>query len=470
MRWIHVCALLLTAAGLSGRAMSIVYEAKVRHARWLIGARVVVDLRLKNDGTGVFETPDPRYRTSPEPHFELTGPDRKKQAFQPNARATDADEGRAPTMLKVAPGKEWKSDLVLSQFADLSAPGRYVLHSWINAPGGRIDSPASEFEIVQPGTRDLAAELSIGEDNSRFVACVELMDGGHVASSILTERDPSNAELHAFERQDRGEGDPESSAILAPYSNYSVGLSAFRYIITESHHKVIVSHNLRPARVTAFRGEVVSSVLQPVATQGALYLAATRENEVLVNRFAATDGTLDAGPVWTVEKLSRPPVAAAMTVSPAASGSTLLIMVAWPAGTSTQVRLLTVSPQGKLIARADHTIPDGVPMPYAAAGWPSATLLVQKGNEARAVEVKLDGTVRSSNTVANVTDARIEYFDGRRGIVVRGGGKVMRIGDDGGVAPVHAAVPTTGPFTILPGRTHWYAVWPDKGKLAIAAI
>jgi len=47
---------------------------------------------------------------------------------------------------------------------------------------------------------------------------------------------------------------------------------------------------------------------------------------------------------------------------------------------------------------------------------------------------------------------------------------VIRIDDSGGVAQVHAAVPGSGPLAILPGRSHWYAVWPDKGKLAISAI
>lgn len=194
----------LLGLGLSGSAMSIVYEAKVRQARWVAGARVVVDLHLRNSGSTAFETPDPQYRTSPSPQFELIGPDGKKQAFRPSARATERDQGKAPTMLKLAPGQEWEGDLVLGQFADLSVSGHYVLHSWIDAPGGRIESKPSEFDIGSAGTRDLTAEMSVGEDNSRVVECVELMDGGHVVSSMLDERDPSNAELHPFNRLDRG--------------------------------------------------------------------------------------------------------------------------------------------------------------------------------------------------------------------------------------------------------------------------
>jgi hypothetical protein len=469
--------------------MSIIYEAKVRQTRWLAGSRVVVDLHIRNSGSAPFETPDPRYRTSSQPHFELAGPGNHKQQFRPDSRATDWDRGQPPKTLRLAPGQEWKGDLVLSLYADLSAPGHYTLNSWIETPDGRLDSPPSEFEIVQPATRDLVSETSVGEDNSRVVECVELLDGGHVASSLLDERDAANAELQPFEREDRGDADPESTAILAPYSNYSVGLSAVRFIVTESHHKLLVSHNLRPARITAFDGAVISRSIQPVATHAGLYLAALKDADLLLTRFTATDDTLAVGPVWTVEKLKLPPTAAALTVSPSAAGNTLLFVLAWPSGKATQVRFLTVSPQGKVIARADQSIPDALPLAWATAGWSTtgelrATVLVHKGPEIRAVEFRLrpdlslegDPKLSQPALLSQLPqDVRLSYFEAAPGrmarmILLRGGGKVALISSTGTAANPTSQVPASGPLAILPGEIRWYAAWPNKGALTIQPL
>jgi hypothetical protein len=471
----------------SGKAMAITYEAKIRQMRWVVGAQVVLDLEVRNGSTAAFEMPDLMYRTSSEPIFELQGPGGKKQAFRPNSRATEKERSQKPPLVRIAPGEHWEGDLTVSRYVDLSEPGHYTLLSSIAGPGGRIEAPPVEFDMVRASTRDMTAESSAGEDGSRIVECVELLDGGQVVSSLMTETDPGNAELLPLNRRDRGEADPDSTAVFAPYSNYSVGMSAVRFIVTESHHKVLVSHNLRPARITAFGGSAVSHPLQPVATHAGLYLAAVKDSELALTRFTATDTTLDAGPVWTVEKLKAPPAAAAMTVSPAAAGSTLLFVMAVASGGGTQVRLLTVSPQGKVIARAEHHVGEGSPLGYAAAGWSTsgelrATVLVQKDGEARAVEFRMrpdlsvEGEARVSRGVAFASgDARVAYFEAMPGqmsrmVLVRTAGRVVVIGADGSAVAAKSAVPGSGPVAVLPGRSHWYAVWPDKGKLAVGVL
>jgi hypothetical protein len=473
--------------------MPVIYAAQVRQPRWIAGAQVVADLRIENNAATPFETPDPMYRTSSQPHFELTGPDGRKQEFQPDSQATDWDRAQQPTMLRLAPGEHWEGDLVLSRYADLESAGRYTLRSWIDYQGSRLESPPSQFEIVPARTLDLAAETSLGEDNTRVVECIELLEGGLVASSILRERDPRNAELLPFQRIERGATDPSATAILAPYSNSSVGLSALRWIVAESHHTLVVGHNLSDARRSAFGGAELSRVLPPVAAESGLYLAGVRGVDLLLTRITGSEDGVEAGPVWTVEKLAAPPDAAALTLSPAGAGNILLFVLAWKRNKATEVRLLTVSPAGKVIARADHTLPDVFPLGPAAAAWSTtghlrASLLVRSAAEEiqiRAEELPLrpdlmlDGASRASEPVpldSPLHDARLSYFEtvpgqlSRVALLRASGGQTWVIPADGSPRPPQTAIPSAGPVALLPGLMHWYAVWPANGLLSIAPL
>ena len=143
--------------------MSITYEAKSRQLRWLAGSGVVIDLRIENKSAAPFDFPDPMYRTSAQPHFELSGPGGRKQEFRPDSLATDGDRRRPPTLVRIAPGGDWEGDLTVTLFADLHSPGHYILRSWIDNSGTRIDSPSTEFDVVSAATRDLVTEMSVAE-------------------------------------------------------------------------------------------------------------------------------------------------------------------------------------------------------------------------------------------------------------------------------------------------------------------
>ena len=391
-----------------GKTMAVTYEVKSRQARWIAGARVVLDLRIENNSAEEFETYDPMYRTSPQPHFELAAPDGSKQEFRPDSQAIDWDRGRPPTLLRLAPGQHWEGDFVLSNYTDLQRLGRYTLRSWIDQKGTRIESPVAEFEIVRADTLDLVTENSLGEEGSIVVECVELLDGGRVASSILDERDPRNAELGPFDRIERGETEPDATALLAPFSNFSVQLSALRWIVAERDHKLIVGHNLNPARLTAFGGAELSRFMAPVATKAGLYVPGVRGQELVLTRITGSESGTEGGPVWTIEKLKTLPPAAALTVSSQAAGNVLLFVLARDGDKGIQVQFLMVSPDGRVTARAEDTIADFRLrlLGPAAVGWSThgelrATLLVRsaaKATEIRAAEVRLlpDLTMRGA--------------------------------------------------------------------------
>jgi hypothetical protein len=476
-----------------GKEMSITYEAKVRQTRWLAGSRVVLELRIENHGSGAFETPDPMYRTSAQPHFELTGPGGSRQEFRPDSRATEWDEGQPPAMVKLAPGQQWEGDMLLSSYAKLETPGRYTLRSWIENNGTRIEAAPSEFEIAAVATRDLAAETSLGENNTAAAECLELMEGGEVASSILRESDSRNAELIAFSRIERGATAPEATTILAPYSNFSVALSAVRWVVSVQNRKVTVGHNSTSKRITAFGGAEAGMVLAPVATKAGLYLAGIRGSELVLERISADEKTVEPGAVWTLEKFPAAPAAAAMTVSPEPAGSTLLFVLAWTAGDDTRVQFLTVSPGGKVLTRAVHSVSGVRPLGPAAAGWSTggevrASLLVRsaaRATEVRVVELKaspalaVDGTPRLSEPVRldyPLQDARLAYFEQNAGQLSRiaalrtTGGKTWILTGDGVPREPRTAIPGTGPLALLPGEIYWYAVWPEGGKLRIGAL
>ncbi len=473
--------------------MPITYEAKSRQDRWISGSGVTIDLRVDNHTAAPFEMPDPMYRTSTQPRFELTSPGGGRKEFSPNSLATDWDRRQPPSTVRVAPGGHWEGDLSLALFADVGEPGRYRLRSWIESQGARIESAPVEFEVIRPATRDLAAETSAAEPNLTVVDCVELLDGGIVAASNLAEEDARNAELLPFERMERGATDPEADAIFAPYSNFSVGMTGLRWIVAAKQRRLVVGHNLHPGRVQAFEGAPLSLILPPVATEAGLYVAGVRGGELVLSRVTGSESGIAAGPVWVVEKLASAPVSAALTLSPQAAGNTLLFMLAWNLETETRVQFLTVNPAGKVLARAEHKIHGVRPLGPAAAGWSTAgevraSLLVRNANvatELRAAEIHLspvlaiDGAARFSEPVRlefPLEDARFSYFESQPGrlsrmIVIRtSGDKVWVISSGEAPRAPRRRLPARGPLAILPGQAHWYAVWPDAGKLAIAPL
>jgi hypothetical protein len=475
-----------------GKAMSVTYQAKVREPRWVAGARVVVDLKIENNGDTPFETPDPMYRTSAQPHFEVTTPDGRKQAFTPDSKATEWDRAQPPTLVRLAPGAHWEGDLALSTYVNLDTPGQYTLRSWIENQGSRIESDPSSFQITGNGTRSLVMETSLDENRSAVVEAVELMDDGRVASSILNEQDPRNAELLPFNRIERGSTEPDAEAIFAPYSNFSVGLSSLRWVIVEKKRQVIIGHNLNAARRTLFGGAELSRILPPVATSMGLYVSGVRNNDLVLTRVTGSERGIQEGTVWTIGNVPSLPVASTLTLSPAAEGNVLLFVLAWSANQGTRLQLLKVSSEGKVLARGDHMLRDLLPLGPAAAGWSSGkdirvSLLVSnatKATEIRATELRvssdmtLEGSPRFSDTIqlsSPAQDTRIAYFEAGSGqlsrmILVRSAGATRVISSEGMVRAPRTAVPVTGPLTILPGQVHWYGVWPQNGLLTIGPL
>lgn len=501
--WIPIFGLVLTGrpqaceqgtAASKGKPMSVTYQATPRQNRWIAGARVVLDLQIENNGSEPFETYDPMYRTSPQPHFEVTGPDGRKQEFQPDSQALDWDRGRSPTMVRLAPGHDWAGDFPLSVYANLNRPGRYTLRTWIEQPRGpRIESPVAEFEILRANTVDLTTETSIGEEGNRVVECVELLAGGVVTSSILQERDPSNAELGPFNRLERGETDPSATAVLAPFSNFSVGLSSLRWIVAEKNHKLIIGHSLQPTRLLGFGGGDLSRILPPVATEAGLYVAAVRGLDLVLTRVTGSESGLAEGPEWSVEKLEVVPTATSLTVSSPAAGSVLLFVLAWDMGKATRVQFLTVDREGKVITRIEHTIADWQPLGPAAVGWAAggetrASLLLRnpvKQGEIRAGEVQLlpNLSLREAPRVSDpvlldspIHDVRLEYFEsmaghlGRMVLIRTASGRVWIIPSTGTIRAPKTKIPGSGPLAILPGQRHWYAAWPENGILSIGPL
>lgn len=471
--------------------MPVTYEVRLSQPRWIAGSGVEVELRMHNGSAEAFETPDPLYRNSPEPHFALTGPDGDTQEFRPNTAAEGWDGTEPVTLVHLAPGEDWEGGFTLSSYVGLGGPGRYTLRSWIEHASGRIESPPAEFEILPAETLDLTAETSRGPANGVSMEAVELLAGGLAASSILFEDDASNAETMPLERVERGPADPNASAILAPYSNFAVGLSAIRWILTTGGGRLTVGHNLTKQRIQAFGGAELSRIFPPVATEAGLYIAAVRGPELVLAQFPPVEEGIEEGPVRTIERLESTPDAAALTVSPAGTGNRLLLVMAWDDNGGTRLRFRILSPDGELMASAEQTVPDVHPAGTAAAGWSTtgemrASLLVRgdSANQVRTLEFALDPELmldRAPQTGEPVRlgsamrDAQMQYFEAmpgglRRIAVVRDADSVWVIPQEGEARPPESPVPVAGPLTILPGETYWYAVWPGEAALNIGPL
>jgi hypothetical protein len=471
--------------------MSVTYEAKTRQVRYLAGMRVVVDLRIENRGTTAVEMPDPTYPTSPQPRFELSGPGGQKHEFRPNSVAREGPQ--AVTLLRVEPGETWTGDLLLSSYASVEATGKYTLRSWLEVGGVSVESPACQFEIEGAGTEGLATETSLGEGNSTVAACVELLAGGRMATSLLREEDQAHGEVYPLNRINRGATAAEASRVLAPYSKFAIGLTALRWNVAESDGKVVVSHSLNAKRVTAFNGAEVERVLPPVATEAGLHVAAVRASELVLQAFQGSRESLEAGAAVTVEKLKSAPAAAAMTISPMGTRDALWFVLAWGEGSGTRVEYLKADIGGKILARVERTLENVRPLGPAAAGWSTAgelraALLVRnaaKATEVRVVEVSLHADLSPAAEPlmsgamlfdAELYDARLLYFESspgslkRMGLVRTAGGKMWAVPMDGEPRNPLSAVPSAGPVAILPGALHWYVVWPENGLLTIGVL
>jgi len=471
--------------------MSITYQATPRRNLWVVGAHVVLDLRIENAGKAPFTTPDPAHRNSPQPVFEITPPGGTPVGVRPDARAGEWDAGREVTMLRVAPGETWEGDVDLSLLLPLEQPGSYTLRSWLETEGGRIESPDSGFEITAAAVLDLAAETGTAPDGLQVVECVQLLKGGLVVSTILEEADPANAELLPLDRIERGQAAPGAAGLLAPYSNFPVGLSEVRWILTVNGKGAVTAGcNVGGDSVPLFDGGAPDLVLPPLGTGNGLLVPAMFGPELrLASIQAGADGA-HPGPVRTVDRFEAAPAAGTATLSPVAAGDQVLVVLLWAMEQGTRIRFLTTDAAGKKLAEGERFLDGWQPLGAGAAGWGRdgdirasfGAVSMADPSEHRVFEVRLrpDLTAREAPRPGDIlegsapfADVHLAYFEGGDGGLHRAGlvrfqdGSASALDADGGLRPTAARVPPQGPVALLPGASLWYVAFSTQDGIGI---
>lgn len=316
--------------------MSISYQAESRQKSWIAGSRVVLDLKIANNGAAAIEVPDPAYRNSPQPVFELTRPDASKLEFRPSQRARENDANMPVQMVRIDPGQSWESDLSLSLFASIEAPGEYAVRSWIELNGSRWESAPSRFEIVESPVSGLATETGLSPEGSAVVECVQLLRNGMAASTILDEEDSKHGELAPLHRISRGSAKPDST-ILGAYSNLTVGLSPIRWVLTEADGVVTAGHNLTATGVSVFGKSRAARVFRPLWSKAGLFVPAILDSHLTVAQVTATHSSVAAGEVWKVLALDTEPDGGASTLAPESAGSNMLVALVWSGAKESQI-------------------------------------------------------------------------------------------------------------------------------------
>lgn len=466
--------------------MSISYQAESRQKSWIAGSRVVLDLKIANNGATAIEVPDPAYRNSPQPVFELTRPDASRLEFRPSQRAREGDGNMPVQMVRIEPGQSWESDLALSLFASIEAPGAYVVRSWIELNGSRWESAPSRFEVVESPVSSLATETSLSPEGSAVVECVQLLRNGMAASTILDEEDSKHGELAPLHRIGRGSAKPDST-ILGAYSNITVGLSPIRWVLTEADGAVKAGHNLSDASVDVFAKARAAKVLRPLWTKAGLFVPAILDSHLAVAQVTATHTSVAAGEVRKVVPLETEPAGGASTLAPESAGSNILVALVWGRAKDSQLRFFSIDTSGKLIARGERDLPGWNATGDVAVGWSTRGELritvtaraADSPRELKAMEFRLlpDLTVLGGPQISPAVkldslpkDIHMDYFEQSRGqlnrmILVRTeSGQVWVLPQGKEPRQPHSEVPALGPLTILPGRSLWYAAWStEKG-------
>jgi hypothetical protein len=484
------------------KQMSVKFEAKPQKKRWLPGERILVDLQIENRGSTVFEAPDPDYPTSTQPQFELTGPRGAKLTFNPSARLRPGAETQTETpKIRVAPGETWSTVLSITPLAKIDKPGPYSLRAWIDQEGTgmRIESPSAEFVLNAPHTTALSADLSRGPANVILNRAVELLEDGSVATANLFESDARNAELEPFERNELGQTWEGSTSIHGVFANFELGLAKTHWIVTSKDNRLLVGNHLLAKPQAALGGVRLKFIPQPVATHDALFVAGGMpDGSVAISRATAAPSTgiqrIEA-PVTVVPASGSGPVSGAMTVTSQELGSRIVLALSWDRQDSTSIQLLTIdSGSLRVLARNELTVPHVRPLPDAIGagacldGSIRASLLVRAADKATRVQLlevrgaanleKFEAPALSDVIVLQspLRDVQVHYFETHAGSMSRmavlrdSDSTVLVIGMNGQARKPHSPVPGSGPLTMLPGGTYWYAVWPGDQGLDIGPL
>jgi len=157
------------------------------------------------------------------------------------------------------------------------------------------------------------------------------------------------------------------------------------------------------------------------------------------------------------------------------------------------VRVLVTGEDGRVRTRTEQLLRGWKAAGPAALAWSSTgeilgVVLGQDPRDSRrfaAVRIRLDAELRESGPpsageplllTGDLTDARVACFEQETGrlsavaVLRSGDGRAWLVPAEGQPRETATALPRSGPFALLPGLTHWYAVWAEGTALKAAAL
>jgi hypothetical protein len=489
-----------------GEKMAIVFRLTPQFDKWIMGARVLVDLRIENHGPGVVELPNPMFTSSPEPLYRLRAPSGNEQLFRPDQRAKSARD-IVPVTLDA--GQAWIGELVLSDYSPLKDAGVYQLSAELAWQGAQASAAPAQFEILSAKFGDLSAALSQtpqGEANRSVL----LLQNGAVPDAVLagiTEHDTRNAELDALDYLRIGALPAGTQHVYGAYANYATAFDPLTWIVSSGSQAITVGTSLDAKSTQIAFARPILQVLTPLALKShQLYVFALLDAAPGAElAFAATGGAAGLVARATPQILWRGerPAASAATLTPDPAGRSCLVALAHNTAAGVTMTVLKFDLAGKLLGQTEQSLggqqaTDGVAIHWGTRheillsimARPTGNVATPAGSHAtpagshEAVQLiewtfnedlkPVKSAARSpvwslSEPLAGSTVAYFEQSLGapRRVAILRGQrGSSWVVDRQDRLKSLGTLIPGSSPVALVPGADAWYALFLGPAGVA----
>jgi hypothetical protein len=466
-----------------GDKMAIAFLLTPRFEKWIMGARVVIDLRIENHGPGSVEFPNPMFTSASQPVFRLMRPAGTEEQFKPDQRAK-AKRDVVPVTLDA--GQTWIGELVLSDYSPLNEPGVYSLSAELNWQGAQASAPSTRFEIQAAKFGDLSASLSHSADGNANKELVLLQNGPRPDAALagITEHDVRNAELNTLNFLRLGPLPPGTRHVHGPYANYATALDPLNWIVGSTPQSIHVGNSLNTHTLEIAPTRPILQVLTPLAVKGhrLIVLSLLDASSGVELAFAATTDA-ESRPARVVPQViwrGERPAATAATLSPNTAGNACVVAMSRNTDNGVRVRLLKFDLAGKPMGETEQLIPGVKATDGIAVHWGNmkeirvsvATEPAGNGNRVQLAELTFreDLTLEKPAAMTQVwtltepqAAAAIVYFEQtsgetRRASILRGQrGTSWVVDRSDRLKSLGASIPASSPVALIPGAEAWYA-------------
>jgi hypothetical protein len=298
------------------------YETSLDYPDYTLYEDIRLRIRLDNRGASAIVLPDPSQYPSPQPTYQLFGPDFPEgRTFTLQSAFRDADPSRVPLkQIRIEPGGTWRGSVLLTMMSSLAAVGEYRLESQWEWQGVKLAGDPLHFRIKPLRVRSVQLGYGCVSQVLGREGQAVLIHGGDEGCRILSmrfqETRPNFGETSVRNPAAVAHTDRPATDAATPMLNVPFGTEMLNWVLWREGKTVCAHLNIAAA---PYRCELPEEperlVMPPLQPHGepVEVLALSRGGELTLIRFGEDEAETQI--VWNV-RLPVPPQSITAALAP----------------------------------------------------------------------------------------------------------------------------------------------------------